>query len=36
MDKKEIKEILQEIEKEKNIGIEEGSDIDWKELLNKA
>ena len=36
MDKKEIKEILQEIEKEKNIGIEKGSDIDWKELLNKA
>ena len=41
MDKNEIKEILKEIESEKNsnanaTATEEVSDIDWKELLGKA
>lgn len=36
MNKEEIKQVLQEIEKEKNIEAVEESSIDWQDLLSKA
>ena len=37
MDKNELKEVLREIQNERmRPAVEEGTDIDWKELLTKA
>ena len=36
MNKEEIKQVLQEIEKEKNVEAVEESSIDWQDLLSKA
>lgn len=36
MNKEEIKQVLQEIEKEKNVEAAEESSIDWQDLLSKA